>query len=99
MTGRKLEDFYTVARELGSGGFSTVRLGVNKKPTGVSTKNPLGTVPLGTEVAIKTIMKSRAFQGDNALIRNEINIMTYVLQNKAIMNTTHVVRYGVCESG
>jgi len=72
-----LEDFYTVARELGSGGFSTVRLGVNKKT--------------GVEVAIKTILKSRACEGDNALIRNEISIMTYVIQNKAIMNTTHVV--------
>eukprot|EP00959_Pyramimonas_sp_CCMP1952_P425455 8912472-Pyramimonas_sp.AAC.1 len=76
MAGRKLNDFYTVTRELGSGGFSSVRLGTNKSN--------------GTEVAIKTIQKTRG--SDNALIRNEISLMTYMIQHKATMQTDHVVR-------
>eukprot|EP00959_Pyramimonas_sp_CCMP1952_P068932 1438997-Pyramimonas_sp.AAC.1 len=76
MPGRLLHDNYTITRELGSGGFSTVRLGTNKSS--------------GTEVAIKTILKTRG--GDNALIRNEISLMTYMIQHRAAMNTNNVVR-------
>jgi len=70
-----LNDYYTVTRDLGSGGFSTVRLGTNKST--------------GAEVAVKTIQKARG--SDNALIRNEITMMTYMIQHKAVMKTNHVI--------
>mmetsp|Transcript_4477 Transcript_4477/g.6048 ORF Transcript_4477/g.6048 Transcript_4477/m.6048 type:complete len:498 (+) Transcript_4477:104-1597(+) len=77
MAKRILEDYYVVDDELGSGGFSTVRLGTSKK-----TKQ---------RVAIKTLDKAgRGYSGDYALIRNEISIMAFMLEK--LKDSRHIIK-------
>mmetsp|Transcript_27361 Transcript_27361/g.52092 ORF Transcript_27361/g.52092 Transcript_27361/m.52092 type:complete len:502 (-) Transcript_27361:81-1586(-) len=77
MKQRLLKDHFTLDKELGSGGFSTVRLGIKKSN--------------GVQVAVKTLEKSsRGCSGDFALIRSEITIMAYLLEHAK--ETQHVIR-------